>query len=892
MGSKNKIMKTLITFISIWACCFYSARAQSFVWANSTGSQSFSSEIQPTAMALDASNNVYTIGTFTGTVDFNPSAGVANLTSSAQNYDTYIQKLDANGNFVGAISLAGNGYTSGNAIKTDANGNVYIVGSFDSPVDFDPGATVNSVSPLGNQDAFILKLNSSGMFQWVKTFGSANFVSCSALSLAIDNNNDIVLSGFFADVVDFDPGPAVTALAATGFADGFILKLNSAGNFVWAKAFLGSDYINPYTLTTDANNNIFSSGTFYGTYDFDPGIGQTNLSASQTDDIYVTKLNSNGNFTWAKKLGNNNYENVEGIVTDQAGNVYISATFTDTLDTDPGANVVNLITQNDAILMLKLNATGDFVWSKKIEGNGYTYPENIDINSQGHIYLTGYFDGVADFDPGNSINNLTSAGDYDIFVSKYDENGNFILAKNIGDISADGGFDIKVSTNGSIYVTGVFGGTVDFNPGAAVNNLTSISAGGFDQFNFKWDMCNPSTSNLTAYHCNSYTLNGQTYTSTGTYTQLFQSASGCDSLVNLALTIGSTNSVINQVQCNGTPFVFNGQTYSTAGTYTQYYTNVAGCDSNYTINLSFGTPTTSSLSVTTCDFYLFGNQPLFNSGIYTQVFPNASGCDSTVTLNLTINNSIFNYSFVSNCGPYVFNGQTYTTTGFYSFYYSSAQGCDSVIDLDLEIKEPTSSTQNVGACQSYLFNGQTYTSSGTYTYIVQNSVGCDSTITLNLTILSPNIAVSQTGAVLTAGATAPSTYQWIDCATNSPIAGATNQTYTATANGSYAVIVTINSCSDTSTCRTVTGIGLNDINMSNGIMVYPNPTTSNLNIDLKQTETISKIEIRSVAGQLLYSNNEIKTSHIEIPVADWAKGMYFILLEGDKKTWISKFVKE
>lgn len=793
LGPKNKNMKTLISFISIWACCFYSAQSQSYVWANSTGSQSFSSEIQPTTMALDASNNVYTIGTFTGTVDFNPGVGVANLTSSSQNYDTYIQKLDANGNFVSAISLAGNGYTSGQAIETDANGNVYIVGSFDSPVDFDPGATVNSISPLGNQDAFILKLNSSGMFQWVKTFGSANFVSCSALSLAIDNNNDIILSGFFADVVDFNPGPAVNALGATGFADQFILKLNSAGNFVWAKAFLGSDYINPYQLTTDANNNIFSSGTFYGTYDFDPGIGQTNLSASQTDDIYITKLNSNGDFIWAKKLGNNNYENVEGLVTDQAGNTYITATFIDTLDTDPGANIVNLITQNDAILILKLNSSGNFVWSKKIDGNGYTYPENIDINNQGHIYLTGYFDGVADFDPGNSVYNLTSAGDYDIFISKYDENGNFILAKNIGDISADGGFDMKVATNGSIYVTGLFGGTVDFNPGPATNNLTSISASGFDQFNFKWDMCNPSTTNLTAYHCNSFTLNGQTYTSSGTYTQTFQSASGCDSLVNLALTIGSTNSVINQVQCNGTPFVFNGQTYSTAGTYTQYYTNVAGCDSNYTINLSFGAPTTSSISVTTCDYYLFGNQPLFNSGIYTQVFPNASGCDSTVTLNLTINNSVFNYSFVSNCGPYVFNNQTFTTTGFYSFYYTSAQGCDSVIDIDLEIKEPTSSTQTVSACQSYVFNGQTYTSSGTYTSVIPNSVGCDSTITLNLTILSPNIAVSQTGAFLTAAATAPSTYQWIDCSTNSPISGATNQTYTATANGSYAVIVTINS---------------------------------------------------------------------------------------------------
>jgi hypothetical protein len=363
-------------------------------------------------------------------------------------------------------------------------------------------------------------------------------------------------------------------------------------------------------------------------------------------------------------------------------------------------------------------------------------------------------------------------------------------------------------------------------------------------------------------------------------------------LVNLALTIGSTNSVINQVQCNGTPFVFNGQTYSTAGTYTQYYTNVAGCDSNYTINLSFGAPTTSSISVTTCDYYLFGNQPLFNSGIYTQVFPNASGCDSTVTLNLTINNSVFNYSFVSNCGPYVFNNQTFTTTGFYSFYYTSAQGCDSVIDIDLEIKEPTSSTQTVSACQSYVFNGQTYTSSGTYTSIIPNSIGCDSTITLNLTIVSPNIAVSQAGAVLTSAATSPATYQWIDCSTNSPITGATNQSYTATANGSYAVIITINSCSDTSTCRPVTGIGIDEINSLNGIMIYPNPTTSNLNIDLKQTEAIAKIEIRNIAGQLLYTNEAVKSNTIEVPVSEWANGMYFISFYTQDKKWVGKFMKE
>lgn len=869
-------------------------QAQTFSWATQNGALGINGSLEPSFSILDGNENHYTVGTFSETIDFDPGPATFNLSTIPMITDAYIQKLNSNGLFQWAISLAGNGTTRILGAKADAAGNVYVCGNFDSPVDFNPGAATNTISPQGVQDAFILKLNSSGIFQWVHTFGNLNAGGASGQSVQVDNNGDIVLTGYFADIVDFDPGPANFSLAATSGADQFILKLNNAGNFVWAKAYNGSlvDYINPHSVTIDGANNILTIGSFSGTFDFDPGASNFSLTSIQSDDIYITKLNSGGDLLWAKRIGNIGYESVKGLVADNQNNYYVSGNFYDTLDMNPGPSINNLITSNDGgLFILKLDINGNYIWAKKMDGSGYTISEHISINTQGHLYLTGYFDAVTDFDPGMSVQNLTSIGDYDIFVSKLDSAGNYLFAKSLGQGTADGGFKVNVGNSGAIYVMGLFSGTVDFNPAPAVNTLTATSAT-YNQFIFKWNVCNPSISATSAYHCNTYTFNGQTYTASGSYTQLFQSASGCDSLVTLNLTIGSTNTTINHTQCNGSPYTLNGQTYTTAGTYTQFYSNVAGCDSNYILNLNFGTPSSSSYSDSGCDVYFFGNQILFNSGTYTEVFPNASGCDSTVTLNLTINNSTYNYSFISSCGPYFFNGITHTSAGYYAYFFVGANGCDSVVEFDLEIKQNTSSTQNINACGSYTFNGQTYTTSGTYMDTLMNSVGCDSVVTLNLTLTTPNINVTQSGATLTSGATSPSTYQWIDCATNMPIIGATNQSYTATSNGSYAVIVTLNNCSDTSACRPVTGIGINESEISNSLTIYPNPAKDKIYVDVQKVSGAKKVEIKNLAGQVIYVAQFESTPRIEISLMNWAKGMYFLMIESENKEWVSKFVKE
>jgi len=866
--------------------------AQSYVWARQTGSANASDEIYPFTHTVDGSNSVISCGAFSGTMDFNPGPGVANLSTNSMVYDAYIQKLDAAGNFLWAASLQGNGIILIHSVKTDANGAIFLCGTFDTPTDFNPGAAVNVVSPQGSEDGFLLKLNASGVFQWVKTFGSPLASSTTPLAMAIDanNGNEIVLTGYFSDSTDFDPGPAVNTFNSLGFADGFILRLNSAGNFMWAKTLQTVDYMNPSELNLDGGSSILIGGTFQGNVDMDPGPSVDYLNSGNSEDVFVLKLNSAGNFQWSNQLGNNNYESLNGLVTDNTGHVYVALSFSDSLDADPGAGVSMVYSQgyND-VLLAKFTPGGAFQWAKGIGGSGFDDPKGLCIDGGNTLFLTGTFEASCDLDPGASVQNLNSNGDYDLFVARYDAWGNYLFARQVGGSGADASLHLEVDNLGNLICSGQFWGTVDFDPNAATVNLTAQSMIS-DAVVFKWGTCNQSITPLTAYHCNTYTLNGQTYTATGLYTQIFPGAGGCDSIVQLDLTIGSTNTTINHIQCGGGSYSLNGQTYTAPGNYTQFYTNAAGCDSNFYINLSFGTPNSSSQSATACDFYFFGNQMLNTSGIYTETFTNASGCDSVVTLNLTINNSVYSYSQISNCGPLTIGGQTYTTTGFYSQFYTSAQGCDSVIDLDLIINDPSSSTQTQTACKDYTFNGQTITASGTYTAVFPNSVGCDSTVTLNLTVISPNINVTQNGPILSSGAGTPASYQWIDCATNTAISGATGQTYTATTNGSYAVLVTLNGCSDTSICYPVTGIGFNEINEFS-FLIYPNPVNDLIRIDLPDKE-VTEVRIQTMQGQVLYQTNSSSASTLHIPCGHWAKGVYIAQINLNGKKYTQKLIKE
>jgi hypothetical protein len=262
-----------------------------------------------------------------------------------------------------------------------------------------------------------------------------------------------------------------------------------------------------------------------------------------------------------------------------------------------------------------------------------------------------------------------------------------------------------------------------------------------------------SSSTTTTSSCTSYSWNGNTYTSNGTYSYVTTNAAGCDSIATLNLTIKSTSSSTSATS-SCTSYSWNGNTYTSSGTYSYVATNAAGCDSTAILNLTIKSTSSSTTTTSSCTSYSWNGNIYTSSGTYSYVTTNAAGCDSTATLNLTIKSTSSSTSSISSCTSYSWNGNTYTSSGTYSYVTTNAAGCDSTAILNLTIKSTSSSTTTTSSCTSYSWNGNTYTSSGTYSYVTTNAAGCDSTATLNLTIApiaNPVISITQPGCSGTTG---------------------------------------------------------------------------------------------------------------------------------------------
>ncbi|MCF8299128.1 MAG: T9SS type A sorting domain-containing protein [Saprospiraceae bacterium] len=246
--------------------------------------------------------------------------------------------------------------------------------------------------------------------------------------------------------------------------------------------------------------------------------------------------------------------------------------------------------------------------------------------------------------------------------------------------------------------------------------------------------------------------------------------------------------------------------------------------------------TTSTISETACNSFASqsGNQIWTTSGTYTDTIPNSTGCDSIITVNLTINNN-------------------------------------------------TTSTINPTSCFSYLSPSGNFTwdTTGTYMDTIPNAHGCDSIMTINLTIDTVNTLIMQTGIALTANAVG-ATYQWLDCNNSySMISGATNQSFVPTANGSYAVEITENTCVDTSICFTINNVGIVESSISPTFKAYPNPTSGKLNIDLGKTYNNINIVIRNVLGQIVLTQSFETTNLLKFEINE-ASGVYFVEIRTDE----------
>lgn len=448
------------------------AQEVNFLWAKQIGG---TSNEYVFSNAIDADGNVYTTGTIFGTADFDPGSGTYYLTPIG-GVGAFISKLDDTGNFLWAKQFTGSSGCGGNSITLDDDGNVYITGDFIGTVDFDPGTgTYNLTSYNNSDDIYICKLNVYGNFMWAKQLGGSN--TDSGESISIDANGNIITTGYFQGTADFDPGSGTYYMISSYLgSDAYISKLDNSGNFIWAKQLGGGEwgtFVIPFSIALDASGNIHTTGYFQSTVDFDPGPGTFYLTGSNYD-VYISKLNASGNFVWAKQIGSTNDDYGNSVVIDDNGNVFTTGHFDGTVDFDPGPGTYNLTDFGSSdIFISKLDASGNFIWAKQLGGTSGESGESIALDDGGNIYTTGRFYGTADFDPGTGTYNLTSFGDYDVFISILNASGNFLTAIQLGGSSTDYGESIAVDPDGNVYTTGIFNGTADFDPGTGVYDLTS-----------------------------------------------------------------------------------------------------------------------------------------------------------------------------------------------------------------------------------------------------------------------------------------------------------------------------------------------------------------------------------------------------------------------------------
>ncbi len=373
--------------------------------------------------------------------------------------------------FAWAKSISGPDSDDGQSITTDASGNIYITGTFENTVDFDPGIGTFNITSNGMKDVFIQKLDASGSFIWAISVGGTNndYSNC----ITTDVSGNVYITGYYRDTVDFDPSSATLNFVSNGLDDIFIQKLDANGNLMWAKSMGALSADRGTSLTADAFGAIYTTGYYRDTVDFDPGPATFNLISNNTD-IFIQKLDLNGNFIWSKSVGGTNPDYGYAVTTDAIGNVYVTGSFVGTANFDPGVATFNLTSIGSVdIFILKLSSSGNFIWANSFGGTEAELPNFITADTSGVTYITGFYEATVDFDPGAGTFNLNSNGGRDIFILKLDSDGNFIWAKSMGGTSEDLGNSITTDASGNVYSTGSFIGSVDFDPGAGTFVLTS-----------------------------------------------------------------------------------------------------------------------------------------------------------------------------------------------------------------------------------------------------------------------------------------------------------------------------------------------------------------------------------------------------------------------------------
>jgi hypothetical protein len=352
-------------------------------------------------------------------------------------------------------AISGSDYINLGYSVIDAPGNIYLAGSFNQWVDFDPGPDSLKLTAVGDVDAFVSKLDSSGSLLWTIQLGGAG--ADRGEYIHVDALGNVYVTGSFSGTVDFDPGPGTASLTATAGTDAFVAKYDAAGNYSWAVSFAESGNSTGKAVGADDNGNVYVTGNFSGTISFTNGASYTSLGGN---DAFICKLNAAGGLVWGQRIGGSSLDNATGIVADATGNVFALGMFENgSIDLDPGPDSVKYVVGGSRnVYLVKLNGNGSLVWAIR----SFAYSGNdLKIDAAGNLYLAGDIYGVTDLDPGPGVVNIgQSRAPTDIYL-EFNNDGGYVFAKSYLGLHASGAArSMNVDALGNVYTAG---GQGDFN---------------------------------------------------------------------------------------------------------------------------------------------------------------------------------------------------------------------------------------------------------------------------------------------------------------------------------------------------------------------------------------------------------------------------------------------
>lgn len=454
----------------VFVCSYYGvsplcAQPLDYLWANGMGCPAPAGSADAGyATKVDPSGDVYVTGAFTGTVDFDPGVNVATLTATGVGGDIYVAKYDGLGSYLWAFRMGGTAPDEGLALALAPGGaGVYVTGRWFQP----------------SQDkAFLTLVDPAGNVQWTKLI-SGGSTNCSAhgRAIAIDPVGNILLTGSYTWTVDLDPGPGAMTYTSNGSTNIYLAKYDPSGNFIWgiSAGSTGTDIASG--LAVDGTGDIYLTGRFTGTVDFDPGPGVVNRTATSTDAV-VAKYSSAGTLLWVNGFGGTGVDDAIAVSLDPAGNVVVTGAFFSTMDIDPGAGVVNITAAGlDDAFLVSFNSNGAFNWGGAMGGIGADTGRGLVVDAV-EICVTGRFSATADMDPSVGTAALVSvAASQDVFIAQYTLGGSYIVAQGVGGVGPDVGNGIDLYPGGDVVITGPFWNTADFDPNAGVADITALASG-------------------------------------------------------------------------------------------------------------------------------------------------------------------------------------------------------------------------------------------------------------------------------------------------------------------------------------------------------------------------------------------------------------------------------